>query len=31
MDPEKQLPVRISGTNNSIGKIDLNLRNAELN
>ena len=31
MDPEKQLPVRISGTNNSIGKIDLELRNAELN
>jgi hypothetical protein len=31
MDPEKQLPVRISGSNNSIGKIDLELRNAELN
>ena len=31
MDPEKQLPVRISGTNNSIGKIDLELRNAKLN
>ena len=31
MDPEKQLPVRISGTNNSIGKIDLRLQNAGLN
>jgi hypothetical protein len=31
MDPEKQIPVRISGTNNSIGKLDLELRNAELN
>ena len=31
MDPEKQLPVRISGTNNFIGKIDLELRNAKLN
>jgi hypothetical protein len=31
MDPEKQFPVRINGTNNSIGKIDLELRNIELN
>jgi hypothetical protein len=31
MDPEKQIPVRISGTNNSIGKLDLELRNAWLN
>ena len=31
MDPEKQIPVRISGTNNSIGKIDLWLQNAGLN
>jgi hypothetical protein len=31
MDPEEQIPVRISGTNNSIGKIDLQLQNAALN
>lgn len=31
MDPEKLIPVRISGTNNSIGKIDLRLQNAGLN
>ena len=31
MDPKKQIPVRISGTNNSIGKIDLRLQNAGLN
>jgi len=31
MDPQKQIPVRISGTNNSIGKLDLELQNAGLN
>jgi hypothetical protein len=31
MDPEKQIPVRISGTNNTIGKLELQLRNAVLN
>jgi hypothetical protein len=31
MDPEKLIPVRISGTNNSIGKLDLELQNAVLN
>lgn len=31
MDPEKRLPVKISGTNNSIGKLDLELQNARLN
>ncbi len=31
MDPEKQLPVRISGTNNTLGKIELKLQSAGLN
>ena len=31
MDPDRQIPVRISGTNNSIGEIELELRKAELN
>lgn len=31
MDPKKQIPVRISGTNNSAGSLELNLRSAELN
>jgi hypothetical protein len=31
MDPDQQIPVRISGTNNSIGKIDLEIQRAELN
>ena len=31
MDPEKLIPVRISGTNDSIGKLDLELQNAVLN
>ena len=31
MDPEKLLPVRISGTNNIIGKLELELRTAGLN
>ena len=31
IDPDQQIPVRISGTNNSVGKIDLELQNAEMN
>jgi len=31
MDPEKRIPVRISGNNNSIGKLELELQNAGLN
>ena len=31
MDPEKQLPVRISGANNTLGKLELELQSAGLN
>jgi len=31
MDPEKMIPVRVSGTNSSFGKIELQLQNAGLN